>query len=80
MRAEVYASGKLDKNLEDKCFKVTKKCVVAESLAFDDCQTCLFVAKTIYREQILSENKKHKVGMVNKHEIALNRDDDKRFV
>ena len=29
---------------------------------------------------MLFENKKHKVYTVNKRKIALNRDDDKRFV
>ena len=29
---------------------------------------------------MLSENKKHEVYTVNKHKIALNRDDDKRLV
>ena len=29
---------------------------------------------------MLFENKKHKVYTVNKHKIALNRDDDKRLV
>ena len=47
---------------------------------FDDCKTCLFDGETIYREQILFENKKHEVYMVNKHKIALNSDDGKRIV
>ena len=29
---------------------------------------------------MLSENKKHEVYIVNKHKIALNRDDDKRIL
>ena len=29
---------------------------------------------------MLFENKKHEVYMVNKHKIALNREDDKRLV
>ena len=36
--------------------------------------------ETIYREQMLFENKKHEVYTVNKHKIALNRDDDKIVV
>ena len=54
--------------------------MIAENLKFDDCKTCLLDGETIYREQMLFENKKHKVYTVNKHKIALNRDNDKRLV
>ena len=54
--------------------------MVSEGLTFDDYKTCLFDGKMIYTEQMLFENKKHEVYMVNKHRIALNRDDDKRIV
>ena len=60
--------------------KGTKKCVVSEGLTFDDYKTFLFDGETIYREQMLFENKKHEAYMVNKRKIALNRDDDKRIV
>ena len=76
----MYAYRKIDKEVEEKRCKGTKKCVVAEGLTFDDYKTCLFDDKTVYREQMLSENKKHEVYTVNKHKIALNRDDDKRVV
>ena len=36
--------------------------------------------KAICREQMLFENKKNEVHMVNNHKIAQNRDDDKRIV
>ena len=49
-------------------------------LMFDDYKICLFDGKAICREQMLFENKKHEVYLVNKHNIALNRDDDKRLV
>ena len=64
--------------MEEKCCKGTKKCVVSEGLTFDDYKTCLFDGKIIYREQTLFENKRHEVYTVNKHKIALNREDDKR--
>ena len=54
--------------------------MVSEGLTFDDYKTCLFDGETIYREQMLFESKKHEVYTVNKYEIALNRDDDKRIV
>ena len=80
LRAKMYAYRKIDKKVEEKRYKGTKKCVVAEGLTFDDYKTCLFDGETIYREQMLFENKKHEVYTVNKHKIALNRDDDKRLV
>ena len=80
LRANIYAYRKIDKEVEEKCCKGTKQCVVAESLTFDDYKTCLFDGKTVYREQMLFENKKHEVYTVNKHKKAMKRDDDKRVV
>ena len=74
MRIERY------KEVEEKRCKGTKKCVVSEGLTFDDYKNCLFGGETIYREQMLFQNKKHELCMVIKHKIALNRDDDKRTV
>ena len=78
LRAKMYAYRKIDKEVEEKRCKGTKKCVVAEGLTFDDYKTCLFDGKTVYREQMLFENKKHEVYTVNKHK--MNRDNDKRVV
>ena len=80
LRVKMYAYRKIDKEVEEKRCKGTKKCVVSEGLTFDDYKTCLFDGKTIYRGQMLFENKKHEVYTVSKHKIALNRDDDKRLV
>ena len=80
LRAKMDAYRKIDKKVEEKCCKGTKKCVVAEGLTFDDYKNCLFDGETIYREQMLFENNKHEVYTVNKRKIALNRDDDKRLV
>ena len=79
LRAKVYAYKKLEGG-EDKRCKGTKKCVVAENLTFEDYKRCLFEGETVYREQMLFENKKHKIFTVNKNKIALNRDDDKRMI
>ena len=76
----MYACRKIDKKVEGKHRKGTKNCVVAEGLTFNDYKTCLSDGETIYREQMLFENKKHEMYTVNKHKIALNRDDDKRLV
>ena len=59
LRAKMYAYREIGKEVEEKCCKGTKKCVVAEGLMFDDYKTCLFDGETIYREQMLFENKKH---------------------
>ena len=64
---------------EEKRCKGTEKCVVSEGLTFDDYKTCLFKGKTMYKEQMLFEDKKHEVYTVNNYKIALNRDDDKRL-
>ena len=80
LRAKMYAYRKIDKEVKQKCCKGTKKCVVAEGLTFEDYKTCLFDDEKTYREQMLIENKKHKMYTVNKHKITLNRDDDKRLV
>ena len=80
LRAKMYVYRKIGKEVEEKRCKGTKKCVVSEGLTFDDYKTCLFDGETIYREQMLFENKKHDVYSVNKHKIALNRDNDKRIL
>ena len=79
LRTKMYAYRKIDKKVEEKRCKSTKKCVVAEELTFDDYKACLFDGKTIYREQMLFENMKHKVYTVNMQKIVLNRDGDKRL-
>ena len=80
LRAKMYAYRKIDKEVEEKRCKGTKKCVVSEGLTFDDYKTCLFDGETIYREQMFFEYKKHEVYTVNKYKVALNRDEGKRVV
>ena len=50
LRAKMYAHRKIDRDVEEKCCKGTKKFVVSEGLTFDDYKTCLFNGETIYRE------------------------------
>ena len=71
LRAKMYAYRKIDKGVEEKRCKGTKKCGVSEELTFEDYNTCLLDGETIYREQVFFENKKHEVYTVNKHKIAL---------
>ena len=89
LRAKMYDYRKIDHlaaqhehfvACDKKRCKGTKKCMVSEGLTFDDYKACLFDGETIYREQMLFENKKHELCTVNKYRIALNRDDDKRLV
>ena len=61
LRAKMYAYRKIDKKVEEKRYKGSKKCVIGEGLMFDDYKTCLFDGETVYREQMLFENKKHEV-------------------
>ena len=49
-----------------------------ETLDFDDYKKCLFMGKSIYRQQLLFRNKKHEVHTVEVNKVALNR--DKRVV
>ena len=66
LRAKMYAYRKIDKEVEEKRCKGTKKCVVSEGFIFDDYKTCLFDGETIYREQTLFENKNHRcIRLIN---------------
>ena len=59
LRVKMYAYRNIDKKVKDKHCKGTKKCIVTESLTFDNYKACLFDGKTIYRQKMLFENKKH---------------------
>ena len=89
LRVKMYTYRKIDRltaqhdhfvACDKKCSKGTKNCIVSEGLTFDVCKTYLLNGETIYREQMLFENKEHEVYTVNKYKIALNRDDDKGIV
>ena len=51
LRAKMYVYRKIEKEVEEKHCKGTKKCVVSQGLTFDDYKTCLFDVETVYREQ-----------------------------
>ena len=70
LRAKMYAYRKIDKNVEEKRCKGTKKCVVAEGLTFDDCKTCLFDGETISQclsEKISKKKKKKSATASQRH-------------
>ena len=48
LRAKMHAYRKIDKEVEKKRCKGTKKCVVSEGLTFDYYKICLYDGKTIY--------------------------------
>ena len=80
LREKMYPYRTINKKLEDKRWNSTTKCVVAETLHNNDYKTCLFDGKTKYRKQMMFENKKQEVYKVNKHQRAIEREDDKRRV
>ena len=57
----MYVYKQIDKRLEDKYLKSTKKYAVAKSCTFDGYKTCLVNGKVWYKEQMLSQIKKHVV-------------------
>ena len=75
LKAKMYAYRKIDclavqddhfVACDEKHCKGAKKCVFSQDLTFDDYKTCLFDGKTIYRGQMLFENKKHEMYTVSK--------------
>ena len=89
LRAKMYTYRKIDHlaaqhehfvAYDEKHCIGTKKCLVSEGLTFVEYKAFLFDGKTIYRWQMLFNNKEHEVYTVNKYKIALNRDNDKRIV
>ena len=55
LRPKLYAYTKLNDDKEEKKCKGIKKCVVKETLDFDDHKKCLFdpVGASIYRSQVM---------------------------
>ena len=79
LRAKLYAYKTLDKKEDKKC-KGIKKCVVKNTLTFNDYKKCLDDGKNVYKSQMLFQNKDHEIYTSEINKIALNRDDDKRQV
>ena len=78
LRPKLYSYKKLDGSEDKKC-KGIKKCVVKETLTFEDYKTCLFNNSTEYRSQLMFRLAKHEVRTIEVNKVALNRDDDKRI-
>ena len=78
LRPELYSYRKLD-GVEDKRCKGIKKCVVKETLMFENDKNGLFNSNTTYRLQLMFRSTKHEVHTIEVNKVALNRDDDKRI-
>ena len=62
---------------EDKQCKRIMKCLVKNTLMFDDYKKCLYDGGNVCREQMLFQTKDHEVYTSKSNKIVLNRDDDK---
>ena len=78
LRPKLY-SYKVLSGAESKKCKGIKKCVVKETLTFEDYNSCLFNSDTIYRSQLMFRSMRHDIFTIELNKVALNRDDDKRI-
>ena len=65
---------------EEKKCKGIKKCIIKETLKFNDYVNCLRSSTNDYRSQFMFRSTKHEVYTIKVNKIALNRDDDKRII
>ena len=79
LRAKTYAYKEMSGHEDMKC-KGIKKCVVKNTLGFDDYYKCLIDGKDVYRKQMMIGSSKHDVHTKNLNKVALNRYDDKRII
>ena len=75
LRPKLYSYKKLDGSEDKKC-KGIKKCIVKETLTFEEYKTCLFSDSTEYRYQLMFRSAKHVVHTIEVNKVDLNRDDD----
>ena len=78
LTAKMYLYRKLEKKFGDKRYKGFRKCLVAKTLRLITIRPV--DGKTMHKEQMLFENKKHEVYTVNKYKVALSENNDKRLV
>ena len=67
------------KNSEPKKCKGIKKCIVKQTISFEDYKRCLFDGDKIHRSQLLFRSSKHKIKTSELNKSALSREDDKRI-
>ena len=73
-------SYKTEDGIELKKANGTKKCIIDKMLSFEDYKNCLLNNGKVLRSQQRFRSEDHNVYTENINKIALNCDDDKRFV
>ena len=76
LRLKLFSYKVLDGTENKKC-KGIKKCVIKETLTFEDHKNCLLNPANVYRSQLMFTSSKHEVHTIEVNKVALNRDDDK---
>ena len=66
-------------HLNKKKCKGIKKCVVKETISFEDYKNCLLSGDSSYRSQLMFRSSKHEVRTLEVNKLALSRDDDKHI-
>ena len=65
---------------ESKKCKGIKKCVVRNTISFEDYKNCLLGGNPSYRSQLMFRSLKQEVRVLEVNKLALSRDDDKRIM
>ena len=78
MRSKAYAYRELS-GKESKKLKGIKKCIIRETLGFNDYKRCLFERKDVHRKQMTFKSNLHEISTIETNKIALNSKDDKRI-
>ena len=68
-----------DKNSEPKKCKRIKKCIVKQTISFEDYKRCLFNGDRVHRSQLLFRSNKHRIRTLESNKLALSREDDLRI-
>ena len=77
LRPKMY-SYRVGEDEPKKC-KGIKKCVVKETISFEDYKRCLLEGRNINRSQMMFRSKKHKIKTLEVNKLALSSEDDKRI-
>ena len=77
LRPKMY-SYRVGEDKPKKC-KGIKKCVVKETISFEDYKRCLLEGRNINRSQMMFRSKKHKIKTLEVNKLALSSEDDKRI-
>ena len=56
-----------------------KKCIVKQTISFEDYKRCLFNGDRVHRSQLLFRSNKHGIRTLESNKLALSREDDKRI-